>query len=194
MTLRGSRERARKNASPLGKLWGFAGLQGGSEIQMLRHKTITSMCSQLANTMQQWATLVLHPNPMKHMSKATLRKKRAFCAIWRPKATRYIKKTSTLTVFSLTICSNAIRTKYPEDDLTTNNITEGCFCKWVPVSFVSEVHIDDVQSRASLLIVSWWRWRAKQRSGDPTKTARRTTERERTRTEAGQLKHLLCGN
>lgn len=113
VTLRGSRERARKNASPLGKLWGFAGLQGGSEIQMLRHKTITSMCSQLANTMQQWATLVLHPNPMKHMSKATLRKKRAFCAIWRPKATRYIKKTSTLTVFSLTICSNARRTKYP---------------------------------------------------------------------------------
>lgn len=126
---------------------------------MLRRKTITSMCSQLANTMQQWATLVLHPKPIKHMSKATLCKKGNFVRFGAPKlsATCYIKKTSTLTVFSLTICSNAIRTKYPEDDLTTNNITEGCFCKWVPVSFVSEVHIDDVQSRASLLIVSWWR-------------------------------------
>lgn len=115
VTLRGSRERARKNASPLGKLWGFAGLQEGSEIQMLRRKTITSMRSQLANTMQQWATLVLHPKPIKHMSKATLCKKGNFVRFGAPKlsATCYIKKTSTLTVFSLTICSNARRTKYP---------------------------------------------------------------------------------
>lgn len=42
--------------------------------------------------MQQWATLVLHPNPMKHMSKATLRKKGHFVRFGAPKLHVTLKK------------------------------------------------------------------------------------------------------